>query len=354
MQKIKKRILIGALSITLIGSTSSAFAWTYQVQAGDTYWKLSQKYGVSLDSVLKANNANYNSGLNIGDKITIPDNIFYYTVKSGDTPWIISQKFGVSLDKLLQTNGMNQYSVIYVGQTIKIPSAVQGINNNQSQPGISYKTYIVQSGDDLWKISLKFGVQVSEIAKSNNISENKMLYVGDKLLIPVHNVPVKETPGAKYGEYLDWWSEAQYVLPREAQFKVIDFYTGKSFNAKRTVGTNHADVETLTANDTNIMKSIWGGDFSWVRRPVIIEYNGRRIAASATAMPHAGNEKAAGGSYTTWRSGSYGAGTNFDYIKGNGMDGHFDIHFLNSTRHKDGEVDEQHQKCVKIAAGLIK
>jgi len=33
------------------------------------------------------------------------------------------------------------------------------------------------------------------------------------------------------------------------------------------------------------------------------------------------------------------------------MDGHFDIHFLNSTRHKDGEVDWSHQANVRIAAG---
>ena len=30
-------------------------------------------------------------------------------------------------------------------------------------------------------------------------------------------------------------------------------------------------------------------------------------------------------------------GINFDYIKGNGMDGHFDIHFAGSTRHMDGK-----------------
>jgi len=55
-----------------------------------------------------------------------------------------------------------------------------------------------------------------------------------------------------------------------------------------------------------------------------------------TAMPHAGNDSAPGGVWTSWRSGDYGAGTNYDYIKGNGIDGHFDIHFYNSTRHKDG------------------
>lgn len=85
--------------------------------------------------------------------------------------------------------------------------------------------------------------------------------------------------------------------------------------------------------------------------PFIIKYNGRKIAASASAMPHAGNDSAPGGYYTNWRSGNYGPGPNYDYIKGNGADGHFDIYFLNSTRHIDGKGDEKHQENVKVASG---
>jgi len=122
--------------------------------------------------------------------------------------------------------------------------------------------------------------------------------------------------------------------------------------AKRTIGASHSDTETLTANDTSIMKSIWGGNFSWGRRPVIIEYNNRKIAASAAGMPHAGNDTAPGGQYTSWRSDNYGPGTNLDYVKNNNMNGVFDIHFLNSTRHKDGLVDQEHQENIEIAAGI--
>ena len=42
------------------------------------------------------------------------------------------------------------------------------------------------------------------------------------------------------------------------------------------MGTNHADSEALTLNDTNIIKSIWGG-FSWSRRPVIVNVNGSHL-----------------------------------------------------------------------------
>lgn len=297
MKKLKKKIIMGALTLTIVATSSNALAATHTVKAGDTYWKISNWYGVGLEDLLKANNANYNSILYIGDKVYVPDN----TCVSDNT---------------------------------------------------SYKTHVVQDGDDLWKLSIKYGVTMDDIAKANNISVNKILYTGDVLKIPVHNIPVKSTPGPQYGELLDWWTEAQYVLPLNAEFKVTDFYTGKSFKVKRTVGAGHIDAETLTMNDTNVMKSVWGGALSWARRPVIIEYNGRKVAASMASMPHAGNENAPGGAYTTWRSGDYGPGTNFDYIKGNGISGHFDIHFLNSTRHSDGQVDPEHQKNVKIAAGM--
>lgn len=151
-------------------------------------------------------------------------------------------------------------------------------------------------------------------------------------------------------ELLDWWKDAQYVFPRGASAVVQDSYTGKTFKIVRTMGTNHADCEAATKADTEIIKSIWGG-FSWARRPVIVIINGRRLAASMSAMPHAGIDALPAYKTVDNRSDGYGTGENLDVIKGNGMDGHFDIHFLNSTRHKDNQVDPQHQTMVKIAAG---
>lgn len=193
---------------------------------------------------------------------------------------------------------------------------------------------------------------MTELMSANNFTSSTWLTIGQTVKIPVHNIPIKPTPGDQYGEYLDWWTEAQYVIPVNSVFEVVDFYTGRSFFAKRTTGSNHADCETLTAQDTQKMKDIWGGTLSWVRRPVIIRINGRKIAASMTSMPHAGNDAAPGGSYTTWRSGDYGPGDNLDWVKGNGIDGVFDIHFLNSTRHADGQIDPEHQANIKIAAGI--
>jgi hypothetical protein len=151
-------------------------------------------------------------------------------------------------------------------------------------------------------------------------------------------------------EILDWWKDGRAIFAVNTTAVVTDLYSGKSFNVKRTYGTNHADAEALTKEDTNTIKSIWGG-FSWTRRPVILNINGRRLAASMSAMPHSGLDSAAPNVIVDNRSDGYSRGENLDAIKGNGMDGHFDIHFLNSTRHKDGQKDPQHQTAVMKAAG---
>ncbi len=159
-----------------------------------------------------------------------------------------------------------------------------------------------------------------------------------------------QTAASSNVQLLDWWKSGQSTFSIGTVAEVKDFYTGKTFMVKRTMGTNHADSEALTKKDTDIIKSIWGG-FSWNRRPVILTIGGKRYAASMSAMPHAGLDSAPAYKVINNRSDGYGTGQNLDVIKGNGMDGHFDIHFLNSTRHKDGQKDPQHQAALLIAAG---
>ncbi|MEG0845742.1 MAG: SH3 domain-containing protein [Niameybacter sp.] len=129
------------------------------------------------------------------------------------------------------------------------------------------------------------------------------------------------------------WSNAKSVVPRGAIVTIEDVYTGKTFKVKRTFGTNHADVEALTLEDTKIIKNIWGG-FSWERRPVIVHINGRMLAAALAGMPH--------------------AGSSLNAVKNNGMSGVLDLHFIGSKRHQEGNiaavVDPQHQAAIKVAA----
>lgn len=129
-------------------------------------------------------------------------------------------------------------------------------------------------------------------------------------------------------ETLDWFADdVTKVIPKKAVFTIKDVYTGKTFKAKRWSGYNHLDAEPLTAEDTAIMKSIYGGSWSWNRRPILILYRGHVYAASMNGMPH--------GTTT---------------ISGNDFDGHFCIHFKNSKTHGTDKVDAAHQKAVATAS----
>lgn len=344
----------------------------HTVVAGDTYWTISQKYKVNFTELLQVNNANDKSWLNIGDKVLIPKTAapsgsLVHTVQSGDTFYLLSKKYNVSMDELMKINNATAATILHPGQKLLIPSSNSQTPTpapspspvpqpdpvqDQSKPYVTYENYTVKAGDTVWSIANDAGLQMSELLEANSMTESTWLSIGQVIKIPVHHVPVKATPGDKYGEYLDWWTEAQYVVPVQSVFEIVDFYTGKSFMAKRTTGSGHADVEPLTAADSQKMKEIWGGTYSWERRPVIVKIDGRKVAASMSSLPHAGNDNEPGGIEVSWRSDDYGPGYNLDWVKNNGVHGVVDLHFANSVRHKDGLTDTGHQDNIRIAAGI--
>ena len=111
------------------------------------------------------------------------------------------------------------------------------------------------------------------------------------------------------------WSDVDKLWPRGTYATIVDYDTGKSFRVMRSGGYNHADVETATAEDTAILKSLYGGAFSWNRRAIIVKVNGRSIAASMAGMPHAGRDDKPNRAMVSNRSGGYGYGQNLDAVK---------------------------------------
>lgn len=353
----------------------------YRVVNGDYLWKISQMFGTSYITIKSLNNmssdviyvgqylivkmvppfqtnfdaiAPVNATLRSGPGFEYAP-IGYLTAGSGvkitgkNGNW-----FKVSTPKGL---GYMYYTVIKIIQEISdtTPQSTyfsSKIPVDTSTNTITYINYTVVAGDTLWGIAEKMGIPVQELMEVNGLTANSYLKVGQILKVPVHNIPVKQTLGPNYGEILDWFEEGQYVFPIGKVGKLIDLETGLSFNVQRTMGSSHSDTETLTANDTAIMKQIFGGTWTWSRRPFILEVDGRRFAVSVSGMPHAGVDGQPFLQNVYNRSGGYGYGPNYDRISGNQMDGHFDLYFLNGLRHLDNQIDPEHQKMVSIAGGL--
>lgn len=133
-----------------------------------------------------------------------------------------------------------------------------------------------------------------------------------------------------YGKLISWQQSTQ-ILPNKSIFSVTELESGLTFQVQRRAGSDHADVQPLTKDDTRIMKQIYDGKWSWRRKAVLIHSGDEWIAASMNGMPHGG-----------------------DGIPENGFSGHFCIHFLGSSTHKSDSPDPAHQMMVHKAAGHVK
>lgn len=150
------------------------------------------------------------------------------------------------------------------------------------------------------------------------------------------------------------WSDASNLFPRESNATILDVVTGQTFRVRRTFGSNHADIEPLTRHDSAVIYSIWNGN-SWAQRAiVVITDTGSIIAASMNGYPHAGLDRYPALATVDNRSGGFGRGINLDSIKGNGVDGHFCIHFYGSTTHTTRRVHPGHQNMVQVASQFIR
>lgn len=84
--------------------------------------------------------------------------------------WGIAQAYGVTLQTIVEANQIPEPNRLVVGQALVIPTGSQ--------------FYIVQPGDSLWSIGQRFQVDYLTLAQVNGLNPNMMLMVGTYLFIP--------------------------------------------------------------------------------------------------------------------------------------------------------------------------
>ncbi len=110
-----------------------------------------------------------------------------YIVQPGDTLFSIAQRFGVTVTAVVQANHIVNPNLIYVGSSLIIPDGVTP-PPPPTDPS-SGTTYIVQLGDTMFRIALRFGVSVQAIAQANGLSNPNLIFVGQTLIIPGNSQP---------------------------------------------------------------------------------------------------------------------------------------------------------------------
>jgi len=99
-----------------------------------------------------------------------------YQVETGDTLGSIAEKFGISLNTVLWANDLTEKSKIAPGQKLVILP-------------VSGAMHLVNKGDTLSQISEDYGVEMEEIMAFNDIEEQGEIYIGDILVVPGGKVP---------------------------------------------------------------------------------------------------------------------------------------------------------------------
>jgi LysM repeat protein len=114
-----------------------------------------------------------------------------HVVQPGETLFRIALNSGVSVDALRAANGLAG-NLIFVGQTLIIPGAGVAAAPTQPAPEASSGsgpvpavngTHVVQAGENLFRIGLKYGVAWQAIQAANNMA-TPYVYAGQTLIIP--------------------------------------------------------------------------------------------------------------------------------------------------------------------------
>lgn len=249
-------LLVGLVTLMLCVSSVAGVARAdtrYTVQSGDTLSGIAAAYGVTVDSIVVANNLPPGSTIYAGQVLIVPSpgspaatpasrqpNPDTYVVQSGDTLIGLADRFGVSREALAAANGISPTGFLYIGQVLKIPQPGQVpatpapptatatrqpptstpvpptatpqptsssggaaatttpqpyTSGDKVEPGKPIR-YIIQPGDNLTTIATRFGTTVAAIMEQNDLNDPNAISVGQALVIvPGNDQDNKPPPG---------------------------------------------------------------------------------------------------------------------------------------------------------------
>lgn len=133
----------------------------------------------------------FTSGILLSDTSVIPEDTTerastkteIIVVQRGDTLSRIAMEYNTSYEYLAKINGISNPNLIYIGQRLTVP-----VLENSDINDTSHKLYIVRRGNTLTQIARDYGVTIESIVRLNEISNPNLIFAGEVLRIPTINV----------------------------------------------------------------------------------------------------------------------------------------------------------------------
>lgn len=116
-----------------------------------------------------------------------------HTIVKGETLSHVAKAYGISTRELVDFNGLSDPNKVRIGQKLQIPGSAGAtpsaaataaqVPADMAATGGAGSVYVVQAGDNLTKISRKYGTTIDALKAQNQLSSDRIV-IGQKLSIP--------------------------------------------------------------------------------------------------------------------------------------------------------------------------
>ena len=101
-----------------------------------------------------------------------------HVVQQGETLSSIALRYGTTVQAIMLANGISNANLVYVGQRLQIPGGSSGATG-----GTASGVYVVQAGDSLGAIAARYGTTVASLMALNGIANPGMIFPGQRLRV---------------------------------------------------------------------------------------------------------------------------------------------------------------------------
>ena len=171
------------------------------VAQGETLRTIALRYGVTPEAIIAANNILNPDRIYVGQRLVIPvggeaagteaAQPAVHIVQPGENLFRIGLRYNLTVTQLMAANGLTNPNQVYAGQRLVIPqggtdnsAAVVESSPPPSSNATASTTHIVQRGETLFRIALRYNVSLNALVAANGLASADAIYAGQRLIIP--------------------------------------------------------------------------------------------------------------------------------------------------------------------------